>query len=292
MRTQGQSSLVCQIIIALLILIGCASPIPTVQQTTAKTPSPSVTPIISPTVTPPIWATFLSPAPTMLPDQELAMVELLQSKDCALPCYLGIIPGKTIVSEAKTILENIGGSYLSYYIRNTDNAIYYTYQMRGGDPSGINETPEPDGRTAIIYHDVSLITNNDIVQIIEVRIAVTLSVEKYRNVWSRYSARNIFLQLGRPDELLTNSFHYPEGYAPLRDSTLLIVYQKLGVVVGLHGWKEENNICPEYESNDIHLNLSLFNPDSSLSIYSDRRVHPTNRDVWLPVKESVVDKLK
>ena len=281
MKTQSQSLLLCQLIIAMLILIGCASPIPIVQQQIDIMPSQTITPIISFTATPPVWATFLSPAPTVLADQELRMVELLQSKGCILPCYLGIIPGKTSLSEAKVILENIGANSIKDIAR-TDGATYHSYEIRVGDPSVINETPEADGSSVIIYHDIDLVTVDDTVEGIEVYIAATKSKAKFRQYWSRYLTQEIFLQMGAPDHLYANVGNplYKE-YG--RD--LLISYEKQNILIQYYGTGQEINICPENEARFINLSLSLYSPNSGLSIYYDGRVSPTNREVYLPIEE-------
>jgi hypothetical protein len=69
--------------------------------------------------------------PTLSPDRELRMSKLLQAKDCQLPCYLGITPGKTSWTEARQILTDLGAySWVETY--GIDDPILYHLKKWGG----------------------------------------------------------------------------------------------------------------------------------------------------------------
>jgi hypothetical protein len=289
MGTKIQSLLLCQTTIALVILLGCVSHPPTVQQQTTVTPSQTVAPAptiptVSPTAPPPLWATFLSsPEPPAMPDQELRMAKLLQSKDCVLPCYLNIMPGKTSLSEARIILKNIGAGPEEYLARK-DGAAYHTYRIIVGDPLYVIETPESTDDLAIISQYIELITVGDTVEGIEVSIEThEKTIIKFRQYWLRYSTREIFLQLGPPDHLYITKAP-PPVYAP-NIRHFVISYEKKNVLIEYYGHKQETNICTEEEDRFIDLNLSLYNPNSGLDIYYSGRIPPTNREVYVPIEE-------
>jgi len=283
MKIQKRVFFLFKMATSLLVLASCAAPIPTILPQPSATPSETVTLTTTPTATHIITSPqdLYTPVPTISSTELEHMVALLQSNDCKLPCYLGITPGKTTLNEAKEILVSLGGSHVSDHERK-DGATEYFYNLWVGDPTVVNETPEPNGFMTKIIHHVSLITNNDTVQIIEVYINATKSLAKFREYWSRYSAREIFLQMGPPDHLYTGTPDPAE-----KGSYLLTTYEKLGVVAQIYGTKQEDNICPESEAKFIDLQLSLFSPASQLSIYGDGGVPPTDRTVWLPIEEAV-----
>jgi hypothetical protein len=89
------------VVLALLVLVGCASTppveIPTPTPTLTFTPSPTLTPVPSAT-------------PTLIPtltrdDAETKMLDLMASNgNCHLPCFWGITPGESTLTDTKTIL--------------------------------------------------------------------------------------------------------------------------------------------------------------------------------------------
>jgi len=283
MFIQSWKNTIGKIAAVFVVLVGCTSPISTTQQL-GETPSPIVVSLTSSPTTAPVITSpqdLYTPVPTITTKEVERVVDLLHSHECKLPCYLGITPGKTSLNEAKAILKSLGGSQQGDYIRK-DGATEYSYSLKIGDPAAINETPAPDSLTLAINHHVSLITDRDIVQIIGISASATKSLARFREYWSRYSAAGIFLQIGRPDHLYIDTTT-PDWVENGR--TLLVIYEKLGVVAELYGTGHENNICPESEATFISLRLSLYNTSSPLSIYSDGRVPPTDREVWLPIEE-------
>ena len=285
MRNKQLATLSYLILAALMVLTGCKSVTPTIQRidtilstTLTSTPAPTHS----------LTATFMLPPATpvpsypLLPDEVIRMTRLLQSEGCKLPCYLGITPGKTKLTEAKAILEGLGATHHGYYIRNTDGATGYTYELNIGEMPGTNGTPVPDRNAILIYHSVSLITNdNDTVQMIEVDVGTTgatkleeRAITTFREIWSRYSTRSIFLQLGLPDKLYIG-FLNPSNM--IYNPDLLILYQRIGTVIDYYGTERENNICVEDKALYVLMQLSLVNLDSGLNIYSNGRVPPTDR---------------
>jgi hypothetical protein len=214
------------------------------------------------------------------------MIELLHSKDCRLPCYMGITPGKTSLSEAKVILEGIGARYHGSYTRDSDLRTEYAYDTWIADPSDPHTTPEANGDWNIIPQSISLWSNNETVQIIETGAQSTRSKIKYQEYWSLFSAKEILSRYGPPEEMYIFRVDPETAYLGHK---LLMVYEKLGAVIEIYGDKEENNLCtkPGYEAHFLELRLSTYDPNSSINIFADGQISPKNQSVWLPVKVSL-----
>jgi hypothetical protein len=240
----------------------------------------TVVPIATPTLVPPV--------PTQLPEQTIRMDELLHSKDCKLPCYLGILPGKTTLEEGKAILENIGAEYHGSYTRETDHATDYFYEIWiwHDVPPEIFKAPAHTGDYHFFNAWISLISTNDIVQIIEAGASAPKSKDEYRAYWSMYFANQILQIYGPPDQMYLD--HIDPEYANF-GRALLLVYGKLGAVIQIEGNEEDNNICtePGYEARNLSLRLSLYDPNSGVNIYADGRVPPTDHAVWIPIEEAL-----
>lgn len=276
-----------KIAIAFFILASCTtapvsttkSPNITSSSTTTLIPGPSLSAAVT-TISP---QDLYTPIPT-LSNQSLELVAgLLQSKDCELPCYLGITPGETTLGQAEAILIGLGASHKGDYDRK-DGSKEYDYTLMIGRSSGNNTISGPNNNTIDIFHHVDLITNNDTVQVIEIGVGTPKLPESlilFREYWSKFSAREIFLQMGMPDQLYID---VTDPSLAEQGRYLLFDYEKRGAVIQLYGARQENNICPESEAEFIDLKLSLFVPGTSLDIYNGR-VPPTDRSAWLPIKD-------
>lgn len=247
-----------------------------INQAASNSPGPTVSFLPSPT-----WA------PTLSQNNETYLSKLLHDENCVLPCYLGIIPGKTSLKSAMKILKNLGVDNYTKYVRNTDEAIYYGFSLPIGYIDDSNKIKQNPDSPVLVYHHVNLITNDDIVQIIEVSansLKSDESKEKFHNLWSNYSLREVFLKLGVPDNLFTST---GDPSIDFFGQTLLIEYKRFGIFIQMDGTKMDNHLCPINDVQYISLGIDLYNPDSDLSIYSDQRVPPTNRSVWLTIDESL-----
>ncbi len=277
--------LLLTIIAILLVLANCVPNIATrpgieTPQPTKETPFPTSSPSLFPIPSKSFPYPTLTLIPTILPSRELHMVELLQSIDCKLPCYLSITPGKTSWSDAKILLTSLGASYSGDYLDEGSQA--YSYSLWVGDPS--MQTATRTTKTGVgdmeISQDVSFTVNDGIVQRIVVSIQTDRFVSKYLEYWSRYSLSELFLVQGKPDTI------YSYRDSALRGAGgITIVYEKSGIVMEFYGFINGNVLCPKLESGLVTREFILTNPKSSLSIYLPDRVPPTDRSIWLPIQE-------
>jgi hypothetical protein len=219
----------------------------------------------------------------MQPDKIPLLIAALQDGTCQLPCYLGIIPGETTLQKGIAILENLGGNEFisgygpNPYQRETDGALLYTFEFN------VDSTPPRD---MVLSHSVTLITDNDIIQIIEVGAGTIVaespqSLETYRAFFQRYSAREIFLQTGKPDTVSVGLIEHPNQLG----DDLVILYTKQNIAIDLYGTGLENNLCPNNEAKHIYLHMLLSHPNSTLDIYSDGQVPFTNQEIYPRIEE-------
>lgn len=263
------------ILVALIMafLAGCASSISNTSLPEARiaTLTPSIQPgvtgtvqssrvtsestqILKPTISNP---PTVSPQPTLSSENEHHLVEELQSEDCKLPCFLGIIPGKTPILEGRSILESLGGVSLGEHKRETDGALDYTYKFVIGNPSS---------DLGNIVQIVSLISDKGAVQIIDIRASSAKSEqsqEKFRDYWRKYaSAHQIFLQMGPPDLLFSD---YDSPKIERFGRTLLISYEKQSAWFEIYGTGKENNICPQKQAQNLAIYMRLSHKNSTVA---------------------------
>jgi hypothetical protein len=233
-------------------------------------PSRTITP--QPTLD--LFPIYTQPS-TLTPNGERKMFELLQSKECKLPCYLGIIPGKTSAKEAVAILENLG----AYFSGSLENR--HSYSLNIGDPT---IPTSPPNRSALVSDSISLTVAGDIVQIVHVGILVektTASLELYREYWSRYSTSNMFAELGKPNHL-----YVAIDYDKKHNSELTVDYEELGILVRIRGTRQENNLCTIDEDQEILVTMDLFDPSSGLTA-KDFNSHLNTPPYWPPINEAL-----
>jgi hypothetical protein len=218
------------------------------------------------------------------------MNELLHSEDCELPCYLGIIPGKTSLAEAKVILEKTGARYIGMHPSDQLNFKQYTYRMRIGLPDYANQFQGENLYWNTTYHGITLFSASDVVEGIDIYVATTYEStteqkETFRKYWSQYSAREILRRYGVPSQIALEKY-YPQ--MPFLGRRLLLVYQNQEVVIEIYGNEEENNICskPGYETRSLGINMVVIDQTSGIDLNAGG-LSPMVRWQWIPIEEAL-----
>ena len=229
-----------------------------------------------------------TPLPTQNPTQSFQMNDLLHSKDCELSCYLGIIPGKTTLDEAQNILENIGAKYQGSFPSRTDNAIKYPYSMRIGLPDQSDQSQNKNGVLDTIFQGITLTSFSNIVEGVDITISTTELKDTYRNYWSMYSARELLKHYGVPDQISLEA-NDPQLANLYLGNRVLLIYQKIRTVIEIYGNEEDNSICstPGFEAPFFDLHLVLIGKNSSLKLYTQGGIPPTDERVWTPIEKSL-----
>lgn len=238
------------------------------------------------TLNPAMVALITTPRPTLESESLAKLTKLLHLETCTLPCYLGITPGYTTWDETKSILSELG-AYIVEGKKEDNRTHYYTY-LDIGDESAAIMTPNPNiGITNLrIIQELNLIVEDEKVQKLWTNISTRKFISRFQEYWSRYTLRQIFLQFGVPDQILTGKRDAGGiGYG------LFAIYEKNGLVFSVSGSAQDGYICPESEKLSISLEFSVTNPDSGLDLYTPPfTVLPTGR-VYVPIDEVLgVDK--
>jgi hypothetical protein len=250
------------IVSTFLVIVGC-TPTNNISIHPSQTVASGLKPTTSPTITQKPTRTLPpqpTPHPTLPPDKVEQLFAALQDESCKLPCYLGIIPGQTTLQAAKEILVELGGSYVGENENEMIDGLRYTYTLDLGD--------QPSGEK-IITQSVSLVTNNDIVQVLIVSSGTLVikppdfALETYRTFWQRYSASQIFFQLGKPENLTVGRIYRPDQFG----ARLVISYDKQNIEIVIYGTGQENNLCPNNEAEFLYHHMLLSYPDTTLDIY-------------------------
>lgn len=277
MRTKKRSYLLFSIFMLSLIVLGnCVSTISTQDYSStflSQTQNMPITKVTSPYVLYPIFTreplqksssttsplstlTPIFPIPTLLSEQASRLYEILYSKACKFPCYLGIIPGKTSLNDGEAILDKLGAKYIGKYIRRSDQATADDYVAWVGMPTEKEETLGQEKYAKIISYDISLSSTSGIIQSIDTLISAYTITESSHKYLSIFTAKEIFKNYGPPDEIYLK---YNNPKLPFLGHELLLAYKKPGIIIVIYGNEEENNICsePGYEANFITIALSF-----------------------------------
>lgn len=253
MKTIFQKSFI-SIIFLVLIISGSCSPNNVVQTSieVSKTPTPTNTL----TATPTLENTYRTPIPTLSSSAEEQLVEIINSSDCILPCYMGITPGKTKLEDAKILLESLGAKFWAQGTQ--DNGKWYDYLLLVDDPSisMVNGMVE-DHR---ISNNIVLIVIDDVVQQINVWILGQGFSSKFQDYWSRYLPKGVFLQIGVPDEIYIG-----------KGGSLALVYEQLGIINIYETFWKDGQLCPQNETVYFDRRFILTNKDISAEIYSEQK---------------------
>jgi hypothetical protein len=240
-----------------VVITGCTS------HTSINIPSPSVTkgistPVITVTSIPPFSDTstltseIFTPVTTrtIVPTQptltqtmeptlteaesEERILELLKTNgNCKLPCFWGIVPGKTTWPEVQQLFLHLGADIVDYIprmYRNTDIKAHYIYSDVPAKQLGIN---------------AGVFEAND--QIDSMRI--DLSGAGFAANMQRFFFKEVLLELGEPTQVWMSLGTGSEaGDAPYLGYNFWLFYEQIGLVVEYGGAAQKINteyrVCP------------------------------------------------
>ncbi len=213
-------------------------------------PSPTAVPTIQPTTTPspPRETTIPVPFPTFdIAYSELTeevatqnLIDLLETnRGCELPCWWGIVPGKTSVGSIESTFVPLGFDWYRDYEELKSNTPYL----------------------ALIY----LTTIDKLVQSIIVYGGAGEETYDRNEAWRPYAIPRILERLGTPENVYV---YYPFRFDPggMQAYRLFMYYPDLGVEIDYLGKASLNDdksgwaqACPNILETD-EINLFLFQP--------------------------------
>jgi hypothetical protein len=223
---------------------------PTILPQPLATPSLFAFPSVSATVSPTPQIKYPRPlVPTISLTTQLKIFELLNTIDCILPCYLGITPGVTKWSDAKNLLDSSGSVYLEPSQKRGDVTWFHYAMDRDYSITGLNQEAD----SLFDFH--LAVDNNGIVQQMFAWFVTHDAGHILSQYWAKNSPRNIFLQIGIPDEI----YSYRAGLA--------LVYKKLGVVGVYDALWDGSLLCPENQTRLSDMSFMFTNTAFPLDIY-------------------------
>lgn len=217
--------------------------------------------VVTPTVTPTnISASIpsLTATPTQLatlePDQAREKIRLAmqESVDCDAPCFWGIVPDQTSVSEAIDIFSHLG-----LQVKNTrlDNKVFYgvAYEIDNG-----------------FFFTVPLTTQEGIVK----NIRVNISPEPYQagvpRQWESFSPISLIRRYGVPSRVAMSIAFGPSLDSSNIDFNMTFYYDSRDLIVYYYGEHlgEKPQICPLTDQFDlvrIWMGKDPYNPPKNFS---------------------------
>lgn len=207
-----------------------------------------------------------TPVPTVLPDQEKMIYDLLSSPDCKLPCYLGIKPGITR-KEAEEIILHLGGKYHSNF-RLDSGEIAFSYFLYISSSEINSEILSPQDINTEIFQHIDLVTKNDIVKLVFVSVTAPGEqlMDKYQKYWKRFTTVGVFTQLGSPNQIYLNKI---DPILVYMGREISFDYKSRGVIVISYGSGKVINLCPREAYDSIWLQMILFAPKVHVDSYAN-----------------------
>jgi hypothetical protein len=232
------------------------SPVPLSTQPNPLTPLP--TPIVtelSPEATQTIvdTSTISPPAPsvTLAPtlnanERQNTFIELLRTNaGCKLPCWWGVVPGKTTWSQTEQLLSHMGVKIFSFPM--SDGAILKS-------PGDFYFEDE-------VHNDFGFFVQNDIVESIHIRGEGYSNSTGFQSAWEQYSPFQVMNDYGPPDRVWMYSDAVNLGTSGKSPYSLWIAYDNLGFLIRYDGSVERKpiyHVCPRFDHGQDIQELALF----------------------------------
>jgi hypothetical protein len=235
-------SLLSLFLIPVFALAGCAPIGPTMQPTRSVTPSTIATSVLTPVITDtepstptgmvslpsdtPSPTTPLTPLDTLEPAQARETIQplLKEPMNCAVPCFWGIIPGKTSFDEARVFFSRLG--FIPF--EGTDpNSGKFFYTISYDSGSGYDS-------------HVTLNIDNNLVENIEVTPDIPQPKEGSPREWIAYSPETLIKRYGSPSRV-----EFTVGSGPNIGINMIMYFDTSDLIVHYSGYNmTPKRFCP------------------------------------------------
>ena len=243
--------------------------------------SPTVqTPIfIASTGSPPTLTLISTIPPTLtVGERQIAVSELLTTNSgCLLPCWWGILPGKTSWAETEKFLIHLG-----IKIGSTPGVDLGTiYHGTGGfDLDELN-----------VYNNVGFAERNGVVESIYIKGNGSSNITGFHTVLALYSPSKLIGLYGKPSRVWLKSSSLNYGNTGKSGYLIWIFYDDLGFMVRYEGTVEYGSvyhICPKLNDGGdiIDIQLLLQAPDNSLPLERDDSIIGSERASILSIEKA------
>jgi hypothetical protein len=219
--------------------------------------------------TPVVASPYPRPLIISLEAQQL-LIDQLQDNDCKLPCFLDIRAGETEWPAARKYLEVFNEIRPASEKYKDGTTTVYVAQL------GIVEADQ--------YLPIStgIAVEDGVVQ--RINFNASGSSELLSKYWQKYSIKEVFNQLGRPEKAF---FGVCPKYAhPCFEG--LLIYEKQKIALKFFGENlPENNICPQLNKDGeiSSIDFSIANPLSGLDTLPPDWITPEVKEYWTPIKD-------
>ncbi len=255
MKTKTSLTILCLFLI--LLQAGCAeisqvsensNPITTETPAISSTSSTSTLPPFSspaplPTQTRVLRATPTNSLPTLTDEQARQVFLSLEDESCRLPCYLGIVPGQTLLEDATQKLSLMGATLLgtNKYVYQGGELYEYSYYLDIGTPA-----------KGVAQHIRFFVFDEKIFRM-GVEILGASSKQLMIEHWMRYSIPSLLEEYGIPDAVDSEV-----------ETNVWVLYNDAGFYIGNMGvTREANIVCPGFRIDGAaHAYLLLFDPQA------------------------------
>lgn len=214
-----------------------------------STPTPTSTPLIpTPTIS-------LTPMPTLTAQERESHVrELLQTnRGCELPCWWGIVPGKTQWEDARKLLEHLGVRISSK--TEPDGSIFH-------GTGGFDFEDEK------IYNRIGITEKEGVVESIYILSDSGMNEAAFQSLWKHYDPQLVIPAFGVPSRVWLTTSTIKVGNKGITGYILKIFYDHLGFVVRYDGGVTHSpiyHICPTFDDSSegiSQISMVLQSPDN------------------------------
>lgn len=253
------------------------SPLSTTDITpTTLTASPTIAPAL--TTSTPYFSTYLTRVAQQ--DRDRINELLTTNAGCVLPCWWGITPGLTTLTEADRLMRELGAF----------GSVLKAQQWRLPDGSVTHEVGFDlvDPRESI---SIQFGVQNNIIQSLLIKVYEVGEPLDFR-YWDTYSLTHIFEKYGKPDRIwLKNTPFVIEP--PASDITLyglFVFYDDLKILIvypGITKIEDPMLICPNLEERQIDgMELYLVNASQEVALEEYAGFILDRQEYMLPIEEA------
>lgn len=183
---------------------------------------------------------FVTLASTLSSQQrEKRVLDLLQTNaNCVLPCWWGIVPGKTMWSETKAFIESLGA-------KTSDNQTSGTSSYHGTSGFDLEDNA--------VYNRVEFVEHGGVVEGINI-YSFGDNASQWTKIWSNFSPAYIISRYGSPDRmwLMTSSQVHEAPVSAQMPYELWFFYDYLKFLIryaGVVQYAPVYRFCPAYGEN-------------------------------------------
>ena len=231
--------------LAIITVLGCAPPPLALPTSTAENQFTSLS--SEATIT-------IAPTQNIREQKEMVLSLMESNRGCELPCWWGITPGQTSLSEVEEYFHILGARTGRTQQRISGNN-FFGARFENSLPEFNISFLDIEGNVYAIY-----VSGNQ---------AGTQDQSDFELFWEPYSPKNVVTDYGAPSRILLSAYGgFVPGTTGKQGYILWIIYDSLGIMIRYDGLIQDLpmlHFCPELAlgANNIHrIEITLQNPSN------------------------------